>query len=40
VAIVMLTTLLGIVLFREKISILNWSGIAMAVISIFLVALF
>jgi drug/metabolite transporter (DMT)-like permease len=40
VAIVMFTTLMGIVLFREKISILNWSGIAMAVISIFLVALF
>lgn len=40
VAIVMLTTLLGILLFKEKISRLNWGGIALAVISIFLVALF
>lgn len=40
VAIVMFSTLLGILLFKEKISLKNWSGIAMAVISILLVALF
>lgn len=40
VAIVMFSTLLGIVLFKEKISPKNWGGIALAVISIFLVALF
>lgn len=40
VAIVMLTTLLGILLFREKVSLLNWTGIALAVFSIILVALF
>lgn len=40
VAIVMLSTMLGILLFREKISSLNWGGIFMAVISILLVALF
>ncbi|WP_411031008.1 EamA family transporter [Spongiimicrobium sp. 3-5] len=40
VAIVMLSTLLGIVLFKEKISTKNWGGIALAIISIFLVALF
>ncbi|MBT8204061.1 MAG: DMT family transporter [Eudoraea sp.] len=40
VAIVMLTTLLGIALFREKISLKNWSGIALAVFSIILIALF
>lgn len=40
VAIVMLTTLLGIVLFQEKISSKNWGGITMAVISIILVAFF
>ncbi len=40
VAIVMLSTLLGIILFKEKVSPLNWGGIAMAVVSIFLVALF
>ncbi len=40
VAIVMFCTLLGIVLFKEKISLKNWAGIAMAVISILLVALF
>ena len=39
VAIVMFSTLLGIVLFKEKISIKNWGGIALAIISIFLVAL-
>lgn len=40
VAIVMLSTLLGIVLFKERISIKNWSGIGLAVISILLVAFF
>ena len=40
VAIVMFSTLLGIVLFKEKISTKNWTGIALAVISILLVALF
>ncbi len=40
VAIVMFSTLLGIVLFREKISRKNWAGIALAVISIILVATF
>ena len=39
VAIVMLTTLLGIVLFKERISKKNWAGISMAIISIILVAL-
>jgi uncharacterized membrane protein len=38
VAIVMLSTLLGILFFREKVGILNWVGIGMAVISIILVA--
>lgn len=40
VAIVMLTTLLGIVLFKERISPKNWGGIALAVTSIILIALF
>lgn len=40
VAIVMFSTLLGIVLFREKISVKNWGGIILAVISILLVAFF
>ena len=39
VAIVLFTTLLGILLFKERISSKNWAGIAMAVISIILVAL-
>ena len=39
VAIVMFSTLLGILLFKEKISSKNWAGIAMAVVSIILVAL-
>ncbi|MEX0290214.1 MAG: EamA family transporter [Flavobacteriaceae bacterium] len=39
VAIVMCTTLLGIMLFKEHISSKNWLGIAMAVISIVMVAL-
>ncbi len=40
VAVVMCSTLLGIVLFREQISLKNWGGITLAVISILLVALF
>ena len=39
VAIVMLSTLTGIVLFRERLLRKNWIGIVLAVISIFLVAL-
>ncbi len=38
VAIVMLTTLLGILLFKEKLIRKNWIGIIIAVLSIFLVA--
>ena len=40
VAIVMFTTLLGILLFRETISLKNWAGIFLAVTSIVLIALF
>ena len=40
VAIVMFSTLLGIVLFKEKVSPKNWGGIALSIISIALVALF
>lgn len=40
VAIVMSTTLLGILLFKERISKKNWAGIGLAVISILLVAYF
>lgn len=40
VAIVMLSTLLGILIFREKLSLKNWGGIALAIVSIMLVALF
>ena len=40
VAIVMFSTLLGVVLFKERISAKNWMGITLAVISIFLVAFF
>ena len=40
VAIVMFSTLLGILLFREKLSKKNWAGIAMAVVSILMVALY
>lgn len=40
VAIVMFSTLLGIVLFKENISVKNWGGIILAVISILLVAFF
>lgn len=40
VAIVMFSTLLGILLFKEQISLKNWGGITLAVISIIMVALF
>ncbi len=40
VAIVLFSTLLGIVLFKEKLSLKNWGGVALAVLSIVLVALF
>ena len=40
VGIVLLTTLIGILLFKEKLSIKNWGGIALAVISIILMAKF
>ncbi len=38
VAIVMFSTLLGILLFKERLTIKNWFGIGMAVMSIILVA--
>lgn len=37
VGIVVLSTLLGLILFREKISVKNWLGVAIAVISVYLV---
>jgi len=40
VAIVMFSTLLGILLFKEKISPQNWGGIGLAVLSILMFALF
>jgi len=40
VAVVLFSTLLGILLFKEKVSLKNWGGIALAVVSILLVALF
>ncbi|NNJ89819.1 MAG: DMT family transporter [Eudoraea sp.] len=40
VAIVMFSTLLGILLFKEVISAKNWFGIMMAILSILLVAVF
>jgi len=40
VAIVMLSTLVGILLFKEKLSVKNWGGVALAILSIILVALF
>ncbi|WP_299277703.1 EamA family transporter [uncultured Psychroserpens sp.] len=39
VAIVMVSTLLGVILFKEKISKKNWIGIAIAIISIVIVTL-
>lgn len=38
VSIVMLTTLLGILLFREPMSARNWTGIALAVLSIAIIS--
>lgn len=40
VAIVMLSTILGILLFKERLRPKNWGGVALAVLSIILVALF
>lgn len=40
VAIVLFSTLLGIILFKERLTTKNWGGIALAIISIALVALF
>ncbi len=39
VAIVMVTTLIGLVMFKEHISKKNWLGITLAIVSIFLVTL-
>ncbi len=39
VAIVMASTLLGVLLFKEKISKVNWIGVALAIISIIMVTL-
>lgn len=39
VAIVMVSTLLGLIFFKEKISKINWSGIILAIISIVIVTL-
>ena len=39
VSIVLLTTLFGLVLFKEQLQVKNWIGIAMAILSILLVAL-
>lgn len=39
VAIVMLSTFIGILVFRERLSLKNWIGISLAILSIFLVAL-
>ena len=38
VAIVMFTTLLGIILFKEKLNVKNWIGIGFAILSILLIA--
>tara|TARA_R110002167_G_scaffold91083_35_gene245083 strand:+ start:606 stop:1469 length:864 start_codon:yes stop_codon:yes gene_type:complete len=40
VGVVLFSTLLGIVLFKEKLSPANWGGIFLAIVSIILVALF
>ncbi|PCJ96914.1 MAG: hypothetical protein COA50_06370 [Flavobacteriaceae bacterium] len=40
VAIVLFSTILGILLFKEHLSLKNWGGIALAVVSILLVAFF
>ncbi|RDY61309.1 EamA family transporter [Flagellimonas nanhaiensis] len=40
VAIVLFSTLIGILLFKEKLTTKNWSGVGLAILSIILVALF
>ncbi|WP_067035838.1 DMT family transporter [Allomuricauda sp. CP2A] len=40
VAIVMFSTLMGILLFKERLSMKNWGGVILAILSIVLVALF
>ncbi|MEQ9566944.1 MAG: hypothetical protein RLN85_14220, partial [Pseudomonadales bacterium] len=40
VAIVMLSTILGILLFKERLGAKNWGGVVLAILSIILVALF
>lgn len=40
VGIVLLSTVVGILIFRERLSAKNWSGVALAVVAIILVALF
>ena len=37
VGIVVLSTLLGLLLFRERLSLKNWAGVAIAVLSVYLV---
>ena len=39
VSIVVLSTLLGILFFKERLLVKNWIGIGLAVVSIFLIAL-
>ncbi len=39
VAIVMLTTLIGLVLFKEKLNRVNWIGIALAILAIIVISL-
>lgn len=39
VAIVLFTTLLGVIIFREKLSLRNWFGVGLAVVSIIMVGL-
>ena len=36
----MFSTILGILLFKERLSPKNWGGVALAILSIILVALF
>lgn len=38
VSIVMLTTLLGVLLFRERLSWLNWAGVLLSIVSILLIS--
>lgn len=40
VAVVLFSTILGILLFKEKLNLKNWGGVAVALLSIILVALF